>query len=279
VAVVVVLGIIGVAGVAILARGMQPSPGTASGATPGLLAGSASQPTNGLPRTGTVPATVPATAVPAPAVPAATIPVAALPADVDPTPTSPPLPSATGSAPLDPTQPGSTWSAIYGWTVAGSLVENDGSDFGGENWRAGLWNTHWIAAPASLQPAASDYAVEAEIQVRRRPECGSFGLVARGTVQIGVHDCQAGAAPVLSIRSSTPALLDNAFLAQQFDPASEWHVYRVEVRGNVLSVAIDGVPVAEVPGVPPTGPNLVGLWDDHTAIRVRAFRVSQLGPR
>jgi hypothetical protein len=257
VAVVVIVGIMAMAGIALVAPAVNPSSSATTGSPPGLLATRPGQLSGGAPVTTTLPAVV------------ETAPIARAEAT---TPTSAP-PVA-----VDATQPGPTWAATRGWSINESLLENDGSSFGDANWRGGLWNVGWIAAPSALQTDLADYAVDAEILVQRRPACGSFGLVIRGAYQVGVHDCQSGATPFVAIRSSTPTLLDNAFLAPGFDPASGWHVYRVEIYGDQLRVSIDGVPVANVSGLTVAQDGPVGVWDDHTELSLRAIRVTPLSP-
>src|SRR6185369_13321433 len=81
------------------------------------------------------------------------------------------------------------WPATNGWSAVDGELRNDGSDFGEGNWISGLWNLSWVAAPFAPADELANYTVEAEIQVIERPTCGSFGLVARGLYQAGVHMC------------------------------------------------------------------------------------------
>jgi len=166
----------------------------------------------------------------------------------------------------------SGWPGTFGWSAAAGVLRNDGSDFGGDNWDGGLWNAHWVAAPFTVPADITSYAVEAEIQVPSRPACGSFGLAARGSHQVGVHMCAADGATVLSIRSSAPELLSDSFI----QIGEGWHLYRVEVQPETTRVLIDGTELAEVsdPDAEMDGP--AGLWDDHTVIQVRQFRLRNL---
>jgi hypothetical protein len=162
------------------------------------------------------------------------------------------------------------WPSRAGWSTMGGLLINDGSDFGDANWLGELWNLHWISAPAP--PPGSDYAVEAEIQVLHRPPCGSFGLVARGGYQAGVHFCSEHGGPIVAIRSRRPELL----MAVPFEPQPGWHAYRLEARDTTLRVLVDGVLVAEVEDDGFTEPGQAGLWDDHTELALRRFDVFEL---
>jgi hypothetical protein len=170
------------------------------------------------------------------------------------------------------------WPASYGWTVEGGLLRNDGSDFGDGNWLGGLWNLHWVAAPYVVPTDLTHYAVEAEIRLAQRPACGSFGLVVRGAQQVGIHDCQGNAPPVVSLRTHTPALLAATPMPASFDPSREWHVYRIEVRGDEIRALVDGAVIATSRDASLVGGGAVGLWDDHTQLTVRAFSVSPIAP-
>src|SRR5256885_14737444 len=56
------------------------------------------------------------------------------------------------------------WPMAFGWSPHGSVLRNDGSDFGSANWDRGIWNNHWIFAPYVVPRAFHDYAVDAEVQ-------------------------------------------------------------------------------------------------------------------
>jgi hypothetical protein len=117
-----------------------------------------------------------------------------------------------------------------------------------------------------------DYALEAEVVLPRRPECGSFGFVVRGAQQVGVHICGPDAPSVLSIRSVTPALLLN----EPVEAASGRHLYRLEIHPSTIRVLIDGVEVAEVTETDGPETGSLGLFNDHTELEIRQFRVVRL---
>jgi hypothetical protein len=164
------------------------------------------------------------------------------------------------------------WPATAGWSASDKLLLNDGSDFGDANWIGDLWNSHWVAVPYAPETELTDYAVEAEIRILDRPECGSFGLVIRDGYQAGAHLCSEYGIPIVAIRSSTPDLL----VVAPFDPRPGWHTYRVEAHGSLLRMLVDGVVVAEVSDDAFPAAGWVGLWDDHTPLAVRQFRVLPL---
>jgi hypothetical protein len=176
------------------------------------------------------------------------------------------------------------WPSTSGWSAAAGMLHNDGSDFGDANWDGGLWNLNWVTAPIALPPNVREYLVEAEIRVSERPACGSFGLVLHGVYQVGLHDCQAGTPPVMSIRSRDPELLANAPMTTSFDPSANWYAYRVEVREGEIRALVNGELITSADRAPVTShgnsfdPAQVGLWNDHTELNVRVFRVRALPP-
>jgi hypothetical protein len=170
------------------------------------------------------------------------------------------------------------WPSAFGWSAGNSLLRNDGSDFGDDNWLGGLWNKHVAAAPFVIPADLHDYALEAEIRVTRRPECGSFGVVVRGAYEVGVHDCARIGAPFVSIRSSAPKLLADERFSATFDPSATFHLYRVEVQGSSVRTFVDGTLISEVEGDATAEAGTVGLWNDHTELEVRALRVRELAP-
>jgi hypothetical protein len=170
------------------------------------------------------------------------------------------------------------WAPTHGWLARGRVLYNDGSDFGDGNWLDGLWNRHVAVAPFEVPADLVDYAIEAEIRVMRRPVCGSFGLLVRGSYQVGVHDCEPGAAPVLSVRSAEPELIANEPFPSTFDPAEDWRLYRVEVQGSRLRVLVDGALIAQVDDASAGTSGPIGLWDDHTELQVGSFRLRDLTP-
>jgi len=156
--------------------------------------------------------------------------------------------------------------------VKGSELTNDGSDFGDANWVDHLWNAHWVAAPEQVPADARAYSVSAEIRILDRPQCGSFGLVADGAYQAGVHLCSDYAQPVVSIRSARPEVI----LVAPFNPDGDWHQYRMEVSRYTVRLFVDGVQHARVRQQTDGEPGAAGMWSDHTNIAVRAFFVEEL---
>jgi hypothetical protein len=61
-----------------------------------------------------------------------------------------------------------------------------------------------------------------------------------------------------------------------FDPASNWHTYRVEVKGNIVRLRIDGFTMASVNDNHSLAPGHVGLWSNNYQLEVRSFKVIKL---
>src|SRR5262249_48941753 len=114
------------------------------------------------------------------------------------------------------------WPATNGWSAASGQLINNGTEFGNANWLFGLWNTAWVAAPFVPEDGRASYTIEAEIRIVETPECGSFGLVARGLYQAGVHVCGAAGVSAFSLRSRAPDTLATVPIEMDTD----WHTYR-----------------------------------------------------
>ncbi len=150
-----------------------------------------------------------------------------------------------------------------------------------------------IVAPVDLASVDS-YAVDADIQLVRYANEGmfsgldSFGIVVRvqddgegygagHCVSSGLFSCSSGqpadhVAVLWTASGSNPTKLD----IQPFLPGAENHHYRVEVRGNRLTVLIDGATVLSATDNSYLHGKRVGLWSDGCQVNVRSFAVSAL---
>lgn len=61
-----------------------------------------------------------------------------------------------------------------------------------------------------------------------------------------------------------------------FNRVDEWHAYRLEVRGNTVTLLIDGNVMGEHTADRYMSAGKVGLWSNETALHVRSFRVVAL---
>jgi hypothetical protein len=206
-----------------------------------------------------------------------------------PTNTPTPQPTNTPSAP----QPGqllyqADWSGGFnGWTaspdwktVSGQLV-NDGTND----------DATQFAHPPEITPYTANYAVEAEIQyVRDGYGCYppadygyvAFGLSVRGEssgdYRVGiVHRYGTIAAFIFDHGSSDTCPNFYPPLAKaSYSLDTNWHTYRVEVRGNDIKLLIDGQSVIEAIDNHHLTSNSVGLWSTGTVVNVRSFKVIAL---
>jgi len=174
------------------------------------------------------------------------------------------------------------WSGADGWTVAGGQMHSNGQNYG---------NTAGMVAPLDFA-SIDNYAVEAEIQLLRHTDAGmisgiaSFGVVTRGQddgsgynagpcVSSGIFSC-ASNQPAQGVAGLWTDEGRTTLDVRPFQPGSDWHVYKVEVRGNTLTVSIDGYHVlSATDNTYPTGAK-VGLWSDRCQINVRRFEVNPI---
>lgn len=203
--------------------------------------------------------------------------------------TTPPAPSPTSPSAPDPVLPyRADWSTgVAGWTgsddwaaVNGTLLSR-GSDRG---------NQAGIIAPLNLGGIDS-YAVEAEIQANRNSDAGALsGLASYGVVVrvqddgsgYGIGSCQSAGificAPDQPASKVVGIWADEGDTALDIRPSSggdDWHLYRIEVRGNNLTVYVDGsYALSATDNTYLTGD--VGLWSNRVQISVRSFEVTPL---
>jgi hypothetical protein len=135
--------------------------------------------------------------------------------------------------------------------------------------------SEWAAPPYRVEDL-NDYAVEAEIRVADEPGCQrNFGIGARGT-----DDGYVAAGVEWRCRSTASLWAGQDLVSNAaFDPARDWHTYRLEVRGDTITLFVDGVLVVEATDDRyPTGGE-VALWSNGVRLNVRSFMVTTLPPR
>jgi hypothetical protein len=168
------------------------------------------------------------------------------------------------------------------WSATADALVNPGSSAVAEPWLV-----------LSAVPSA-DFAVEAEIRVTGRLEsvCDqSFGLVAGSPGANQVF----GGGLIFPCASDTPrarltdvSVWENGYNAdpvlaeQTFDPGSEWHTYRFELRGDDVRLLVDGADVVSgTVGAPidaSSGDAQAGLWAQGVQLKVRRVSVQVLPP-
>jgi hypothetical protein len=168
------------------------------------------------------------------------------------------------------------------WSATADALVNPGSSAVAEPWLV-----------LSAVPSA-DFAVEAEIRVTGRLEsvCDqSFGLVAGSPGANQVF----GGGLIFPCASDTPrarltdvSVWENGYNAdpvlaeETFDPGSEWHTYRFELRGDDVRLLVDGADVVSgTVGAPvdaSSGDAQAGLWAQGVQLKVRKVTVQVLPP-
>jgi hypothetical protein len=139
-----------------------------------------------------------------------------------------------------------------------------------------------IIAPYS--PESADYAVEAEIRVIR--DGHSFGVVVRARdnrgYAVGVGQNLMRRTPnICYLDGSTSwhyrsGCIDPREEVPVFNPSPDWHTYRIEVNGNVITLLIDGKFMTCVADNKFLSAGSVGLWSSGYQLEVRNFRVIAL---
>jgi hypothetical protein len=181
------------------------------------------------------------------------------------------------------------WSASQDWSAQdGTLVNSGALPFI-------TWHETESEAPTLLIPyhvgQVTDYAVIAEMQVTVDPSLptsnltASFGFLTSGSVhsallpvwrgnRIGVLGSNTVAQQV-SIwtdgHSSSPLGAATVHLGPT------WHTYRVEVRGDRLSILVDGALICQATGAKVgTSDEWIGLWSANTPLTLRALSIVAL---
>jgi hypothetical protein len=165
----------------------------------------------------------------------------------------------------------SGWSLKSGWKQLGGMLLNDGSN-GGYNGRPTL------VAPRSCQPTAMDYAVEAKIQVVQFSDNYSgFGINVRG---VPSSPQEPGYSTYIDSSNASGANISvvggDVLKSAPFNPGTDFHVYRAEVKGNTITFLIDGAAVLSVVDNRYISAGEVGLWCANAQIELSSFKVVKL---
>jgi hypothetical protein len=170
------------------------------------------------------------------------------------------------------------WKGSGGWFVVQGNLEGSSEET--------------ISLSAPYEPPVSNYAVEARIQiVRVLHKTGGFFSLFAGQVpgkdgyQAGVSGLMGpgprpnGSNPQLQIYIDPIGDMDpGSFAPNDYDPKTQWHLYRVEVQGNTATFVVDGVSThtvtSEQTQVLSNGP--LGLKCGLAVVRVSDFRILAL---
>jgi hypothetical protein len=112
----------------------------------------------------------------------------------------------------------------------------------------------------------------------------AFGLSVRGEssgdYRVGVGLPGSTNAFILDHNSSDTCpngdYFESALTKASYSLDTNWHTYRVEVRGNDIKLLIDGQTVLETTDNHHLTSNSVGLWSNGMVINVRSFKVFAL---
>jgi len=163
------------------------------------------------------------------------------------------------------------WPLGSGWKRLGGMLLNDGSN-GGYNGKPTL------VAPVSCQPRTMDYAVEAKIQVVQfSDQYSGFGINVRG-VPSSSHE--PGYSTYIDSASDSGANISvvggDVLKGAPFNPGTNFHVYRAEVKGNSIAFVIDGTTILSVVDNRFISAGEVGLWCANAQIELSSFKVVTL---
>jgi hypothetical protein len=150
------------------------------------------------------------------------------------------------------------WSLTPDWKHLTELLLNDGT------------GSCFSIAPsfAPYKPTSADVVVEAQIQVLKNG-CG-FGVVVRADGDKGyAAGVDVNGNTYIWYRSGGNAVVEG----QAFKPGSEWHTYRVEVKGNTITLSIDNAVMASLIDNRFISAGSVGLWSRSYQLEVQNFKV------
>jgi hypothetical protein len=169
------------------------------------------------------------------------------------------------------------WTGGEDWKIVSGMLVNDGTGYDSQ-----------ILAP--YQPGLNhvdNYAIETEIQLLRYTDTtfsaiANFSAIARTDTQ-GQGGYRVGSCMARGLFSCGPDIRNlyvsnssTTIAAIPFRPATEWHTYYVEFRGNTIRVLVDGNVMLETADNSFLMGGRVGLSSRRNQINVRSFRVIML---
>ena len=194
-----------------------------------------------------------------------------IPTTVAPTPTPVPKP-APNTVLCQADQSWNGWSGSSDWKIFNGMLTNDGTS----NQQQGPT----ILAPCELGDVV-DYAVEANIQVVHWSHCcySNFAIVVRAVLSGGYwQGYSAGDQLPESITNiaASPGNFSAALASAPFDPGSDYHTYRVEVKGNRIRLLIDGGVKLDVTSNTSLSAGQVGFWSFGVQLDINSFKITAL---
>jgi hypothetical protein len=159
------------------------------------------------------------------------------------------------------------WSLTPDWNRLNDMLVNDGS---GPYPRFAV-----IFAPYELDSA--DYILEADIRVVRHDRSASFGLIARandkGGYAVGLGKPNSTANVCYLDRRWDPGGPSCLEEGPSFNPGTDWHRYHVAVKGNTITLLVDGAMTMTVSDNRFLSPGRAGLWSSAYQLEVRSFEL------
>jgi hypothetical protein len=161
------------------------------------------------------------------------------------------------------------WQLSTGWSALGNGLLVSNNTGGGSN-----------VALAPYQPETANYAVEAEIQIPNTDN-GSFGIFARSSYQYQGSIYQAITYQGYNYTVFNQYAELTGPVAQQPIPVpisldTGWHVYRIEVKYNVITLFLDGKQLQQVTDNTYLSSGKVGIFASAAQVDVRSFKVFTL---
>ena len=157
------------------------------------------------------------------------------------------------------------WKGTPDWKYleTGQLI-NDGTGSGSAN----------ITAPYTLKTA--DYAIEAQIRLAIRSGCWQYGLEARLTPDSNGYFAGVICSGTSYLGGGHITAAPRIVLSRPLTVDTQWHTYRMELRGNHIRFLIDNALALEATDNRYLSSGQVGLWSDGAQINVRSFKILAL---
>jgi hypothetical protein len=152
----------------------------------------------------------------------------------------------------------SGWAAAGQWKTAGGMLVTDGS------------SDSFAIAPVDLT-GHPDYVVECEVQILDPKAETDILLMARMINGAGYWGGFDGSARRMVVGYGTDELGGAGFVLD-----SNWHTYRLEVRGNMVKIFFEQAEVGRAVDNRALEPGTVGIYCGSGQINVRSFRVIAL---